>query len=374
VIPLYKQARRVASQLNFKSGPFSAANRGLVYDKFSDTLRVKSQDKKTSALVVQGNTVDFLTKFCQDPCKETEKLLRTYICRRHRLAWKLGAKIIQAGTKWRFISGLGAAHVLETGFVWHPTLGVPYIPASSIKGAMRAYLTYWLGEDEEAKFEAKRLFGDSDRDGVGCLLVFDALPCRVPQLDIDIMSPHYGDYYTDPSRNLPGDYYSPVPINFLAVAAKQQFEFCLAPYPGKGSESDLKQGQRILEETLGLIGCGAKTAVGYGVFCDFKDISASIYQKLTEKEQKERLAALSPLERRLLELKIASKTETNHDRLKNMTVDLFNDLEQLEPKEQQRAAQVLKEIWIAMDDWKGKISKKQGLKVERVKQILGEEN
>ena len=118
----------------------------------------------------------------------------------------------------------------------------------------------------------------------------------------------------------------------------------------------------------------SKTAVGYGVFCDFKDISASIYQKLTEKEQKERLAALSPLERRLLELKIASKTETTHDRLKNMTVDLFNDLEQLEPKEQQRAAQVLKEIWIAMDDWKGKISKKQGLKVERVKQILGEEN
>ncbi len=58
----------------------------------------------------------------------------------------------------------------------------------------------------------------------------DGLPTTFPQLDLDIMNPHYGDYYQKKKDNKgnpipPADYLNPVPVTFLAVATGQRFSF-----------------------------------------------------------------------------------------------------------------------------------------------------
>ena len=40
---------------------------------------------------------------------------------------------------WRFIIGLGGASVYDTGITLHHTYGIPYIPATSIKGTVRSW-------------------------------------------------------------------------------------------------------------------------------------------------------------------------------------------------------------------------------------------
>ena len=59
----------------------------------------------------------------------------------------------------------------EVGLYIHPYFNVPYIPASSIKGAIRnAYYYYLINHEnkssKEAEDECKRLFGDSNFAGL----------------------------------------------------------------------------------------------------------------------------------------------------------------------------------------------------------------
>ncbi|NLG86290.1 MAG: type III-B CRISPR module RAMP protein Cmr6 [Firmicutes bacterium] len=364
MIPLYEET----AQLDFAAKQFGTGNRGLIYNKFADVW------DECGHKAVRTNKSTFINKFAEDSgSTDAQKLLDSYVERRHYLFWKLNAKIIRARTMWRFVSGLGAAHVLETGFVWHPILGVPYIPASSIKGALRAYLTAWYGEQSDKLLCAQELFGDTDEHGMGRLIIFDALPSRLPKLELDIMNPHYGPYYSDPKNNAPGDYYSPVPINFLTVAPEQQFEFCLAPNQTLGTKKDLDKGTELLQETLSIMGCGAKTAVGYGVFHDFQDISADVFDQLIVQEEEAKLAVLSPFDRNLEELRLATQKGVAKEQLKNMTIDLFQGLNQLTEEQQKKAAQVLKTVWVTIGEWEGKLSKKQVIKVRTIKEILGEE-
>src|SRR5207249_3153998 len=130
----------------------------------------------------------------------------------------------------------------ETGFIWHHTLGVSYLPGSSVKGLMRAWVDPKIDEngqikgwgDKETWEKIKRLFGDTEYDGAGALTIFDALPTQAPEIDLDIMNPHYGEYYADP-RTPPADYLSPTPIFFLTVKEHQRFLFGLALRPDSKS-------------------------------------------------------------------------------------------------------------------------------------------
>jgi len=49
------------------------------------------------------------------------------------LIQSLGGEPLLIRTAWRFVSGLGRSRPVENGFVWHHTLGVPYLPGSSIR-------------------------------------------------------------------------------------------------------------------------------------------------------------------------------------------------------------------------------------------------
>ena len=57
-----------------------------------------------------------------------------------------------------FVTGMGNPHPLENGFTWHPTLGMPYLPGSAVKGLARAAVELaYQGADKPALL--KRWFG-----------------------------------------------------------------------------------------------------------------------------------------------------------------------------------------------------------------------
>ncbi|MBD3339177.1 MAG: type III-B CRISPR module RAMP protein Cmr6 [Candidatus Lokiarchaeota archaeon] len=191
---------------------------------------------------------------------------------------------LQINSYWRLIIGLGNESVYETGITLHHIYGFPYIPGSAIKGILRN----WIIEKEFNKLEGNksegayhdegfcRIFG-SPKDSVlgehvGSLHFFDAYPISEPDVESDVMNPHYSKYYADKTNKIaPADYHDPKPIFFLTVK-NASFEFIFGI---KGKDDKPVQGEKIKGNPLELVqewlpkalsehGIGAKTAVGYG--------------------------------------------------------------------------------------------------------------
>jgi len=205
---------------------------------------------------------------------------------------KAGYKIIkyQAELKSPLITGIGQPHPNEVGMVFDHTMGIPYIPASSVKGIVRfAHILGLINSENlsdytdkygeflvESNLETKipAIFGgdaDEEKEGKkktkklkGKVIFLDAYPDKIPDLHVDIMNPHYGDYYNDEKGTTPpADYLDPTPIKFLTVKPGTIFIFkALVPEDSDLLEPLKTAFQRALEEE----GMGAKTAVGYGRF------------------------------------------------------------------------------------------------------------
>lgn len=190
---------------------------------------------------------------------------------------------IELSIDWRLVQGLGGASVYETSMSLHHIYGIPFISSSSLKGVMRSHIisNVYLSKVNTAKekdrgAEAEKLalqnpifskwFGDVGQKGV--LIFFDAFPLEEPHLEVDIMNPHYGPYYSDPkAQTPPADYHSPVPIPFLTVS-KTKFSIVFGAVD-KSALSDLidnRSAETWLRSALTHHGIGAKTAVGYGYF------------------------------------------------------------------------------------------------------------
>jgi CRISPR-associated protein Cmr6 len=220
----------------------------------------------------------------------------------------------QLKTASRLVVGLGAGHVLETSLTLHHIFGIPYIPASALKGIVRM-VSFWeiagklnkksdneieklqkqlyddelSGSDSEKILKHKLLFGAKNFKG---LLVFlDAYPeiqNNQQIFELDVMTPHYQGYYT--KNQVPGDWENPNPIIFLTV--KKGITFCFnvlfdkyraekiledKDFPQNAKDimenwqkngysnlsSDVK---KWLKDALTEFGIGAKTRLGYGIF------------------------------------------------------------------------------------------------------------
>jgi CRISPR-associated protein Cmr6 len=175
----------------------------------------------------------------------------------------------QAGPEWRFISGLGMANPLETNLVLHHIGGFPYIPGSSIKGAVRAYaeletgVTPRLPQSRAGDFTAQEcdllaVFGAQDQ--AGQVLFFDALPLCNVTLELDVINVHYPYYYQHDQP--PADWQNPVPVLFLAVGKDTPFSFAVASRTARLAELAL----RWLQGAMQTSGLGGKTSAGYGFF------------------------------------------------------------------------------------------------------------
>lgn len=275
-LPLYQGLGRCDGQP--QRLPLAQPHPGLYFDKFVDAW---SMPRRGPVRRQMGGAKDFLTAVVGEYEKAKPRitaLLAAHWRRHEQLVRAHDGAVLEAATGWRLVLGLGSGHPLETGFTWHPTLGVPYLAGSGVKGLIRA----WAGPEaaggwgQAAWEQAKRLFGDTDALGAGSLVLFDALPAEPPKLEIDVLNPHYPDYYGRGAA--PGDYQSPVPVYFLAVAPGQRFRFALAPRPGADPEAaaaDRSAGAELLAAALQTVGAGGKTAVGYGVFGPVRAVPAA---------------------------------------------------------------------------------------------------
>ena len=217
----------------------------------------------------------------------------------------------QFQTKSRLIVGLGAHHVLETSLTLHHIWGIPYIPATALKGVARAQAFWKIVQEyniEENKMKkiyqifygelvkspaddlTKRikkyqfLFGAQNFKGL--LLFLDAYPVlyenntdvsdkNLDIFEIDVINVHFPSYYE--GKGVPGEWENPRPVPFLTVrpgikfrvvALFDKFRFEKLEDEDKkilGENAEIqKEVEGLVKEVLENFGVGAKTRLGYG--------------------------------------------------------------------------------------------------------------
>ena len=203
---------------------------------------------------------------------------------------------IEMKTSWRLVVGLGATHPEETSMIFHHIYGIPYIPASTIKGAVKHHIAQKISQNILKEFpersymeilssitkfldkgelvlnddridvnnikkdfdDAVKIFGTQSQKGN--VIFLDAYPIDNVKLEIDIINPHYPDYYS--KEKVPGDWQLPNPISFLTIGKNVKFRF----YILSRDQRLLKISKNWLESVLKSHGIGAKTSLGYGFF------------------------------------------------------------------------------------------------------------
>lgn len=167
--------------------------------------------------------------------------------------------------------GIGTGSVYETSITLHHIYGIPFIPAQSIKGALRSYIivNYFDGSEDSA-FDDEGfvdVFGSNDNQGK--VIFFDAFT-KESEIKIDIMNNHYQKYYN--GTQTPNDTQNPNPVNFMTLK-NAKFEITIATKDNIKIKEGLFKGKDILtlvkeelSNTLEVFGIGAKTAIGYGYF------------------------------------------------------------------------------------------------------------
>jgi CRISPR type III-B/RAMP module RAMP protein Cmr6 len=111
------------------------------------------------------------------------------------------------------------------------------------------------------------VFGSTER--AGSVIFFDAIPLEVPKFQLDIMNPHYPNYYDKRGKfqNPPADWESPNPVFFLTVT-ETPYRFAIAARSEQGNRL-LDLAEKWLKGALADLGIGAKTSADYG----FWDVS-----------------------------------------------------------------------------------------------------
>ncbi len=202
-----------------------------------------------------------------------------------------------------FTTGLGNEHPLENGFAFLNPHGLPYFPASGVKGVLRqAARQLASGEWEDhggwtmqgtfpVSLEGEQLllspldvlFGLESSEGStthvrGALTFWDVIP-QCDTLLLEIMTPHQTHYYQKKKDRRTGDSVSPhdsgqpIPVKFLTVPPDSVFVFhvhCdlahlrrLAPSLAEGGMWKTLL-EAALRHAFQWLGFGAKTSVGYG--------------------------------------------------------------------------------------------------------------
>lgn len=274
-IPLSKSIERVINR-NFNN----ISNLNLLMTKYvrgwKDNWEFGSKEK--------GEYLESLINVNYDRLTYTKFLERWKLLLNSIEAVQMKGKVL-----WRLVVGLGSGSVLETSMTLHHIFGVPYISGTALKGVVSSYYLEKyreelfknlenMSEDEKNKYINKKGGYDLELDkdenyaklfGIegqrGKVIFLDAYPVKFPQLEIDIMNPHFGDYYD--GKTPPADWLTPVPVKFVTVAKDTEFIFAFKTECG-----DLKElVKTLIKEALEDLGIGAKTSVGYGYFKDLED-------------------------------------------------------------------------------------------------------
>jgi len=271
------------------------------------------------------------------------KLTEQAYHRWYALTSATGAVFFTAKTDWRMVVGLGGESVLETDLTLHSLYGMPYIPGSALKGLARAYVTqeksvYYIAasdnkqkmvpskDDEHDHEDIKRIFGTQEK--AGTVVFFDAMPLNGnAHFELDIMNPHYPDYYQTLQKNTPtppANDQSPIPIPFLTVA-NTTFAFAIAPLNSYKQQhiDDVVLVKGWLQEAVQKYGVGGKTSAGYGYFRDVQNteplamealMQVPVDPELTKAEGYKRDIEAMPLN------SVASQMGSYHYKWKSLTL------------------------------------------------------
>jgi len=225
-------------------------------NKSEEILKLSARDNKEFSDKKRELLDDIIQKINNQGGEIIDKYIKPLICalsksinRDNSIKFKLE---MEATTKSRLIintaAGLGQT-VFEVGLNIHPLFSIPYIPSSSIKGALRSYIKRNYGSKKE------RIFGDKDR--IGEIFIFDAYPIAFKNrlVEGEVTTSIYGaDKDTIEEHKA-----SPNPVIYPCIAKDVRFKFIIA----------LKDNSLQLEVTeyfynMVKEGIGAKTLLGYG--------------------------------------------------------------------------------------------------------------
>jgi CRISPR type III-B/RAMP module RAMP protein Cmr6 len=200
----------------------------------------------------------------------------------------------------RMMVNLAGGVVENAGMALDRCFGLPLIPGSAVKGITRVQALWeireakgeeklrllrlamllfgygahdlrgdfgWAGGPKEAQVIAEEI-GAQDFKGCACFL--PAYPTTAPTLVVDMVNPHYPDYYSGRTPRAANDE-NPIPNYFPAVEAGSAFGFAamlnrVPNVPRLTSAVLLAPVKQWLERAVTRKGVGAKTAAGYGWF------------------------------------------------------------------------------------------------------------
>jgi len=320
-------------------------NAGLIFERFAPNwesdAKIKGEGLKAA---LSAST------------KADKNLLSAWNTRWEKIIVAAKAHSFELQTDWRLIAGLGRKGSLEVGFTFH-RYGFPFLPGSSIKGLARARglleiaaglgeqslkklyekilltepnigllgaLDITLSHEEEKDFETDMKDCDAENNIIemakafrsifgttkyaGRIIFFDAIPSsrELPTLEMDIMNPHYPDYYKEGSKEYPTNWQSPIPVYFLTVGSGVRFRFAIgwrrspedntpnselikptwgwfkAQQNNEQSTQEHARLQKLARQWLqgGLLelGAGGKTNAGYGFFVDSNALTFTLAQ------------------------------------------------------------------------------------------------
>ena len=193
----------------------------------------------------------------------------------------------QLKTTSRLIVGLVNGALENAGCTLHPLFGFPVIPGSALKGIARDAAAV-LGKSDAV---IQRVFGGAPENEAharqGDVSFVDAhaiLRAGENDIELDIVTPHFQQYYGGTGNPNALDEESPVPSVFPAVCAGVTFEFALIALTTRLNDDAARQALDLAKECLvhGLthLGIGAKTAAGYGRFGDLAATPSDLRQDL----------------------------------------------------------------------------------------------
>jgi CRISPR type III-B/RAMP module RAMP protein Cmr6 len=244
-------------------------NLSLLLHKYPPAIAIGDTQRKSKWLITEIAPNDTRTMRPITPNPHIDlTLLEAAYKRWRQMITAAKAHFIDAKPEWRMVIGLGGNVALETDLTLHSLYGLPTIPGSALKGLTRAYVTgeiHKSEKEEDDSVDVKRIFGTQEKEGT--VIFFDAVPNPKEKiaLAVDIMNPHYPDYYQTQEQlepKYPTNDQNPVPVTFLTIS-DTTFTFAIAPCKAE-NDNDAKQALAWLKDALQSYGIGGKTSTGYG--------------------------------------------------------------------------------------------------------------
>ncbi len=285
---LPKDTREALATLQSPDNFALKLNKAARYDKRMGKFQFFKRERKGENYEIRANygAINF------------KQLAYRELANAERLISKSNIRSFDLAIDWRMVQGLGIESVYETSLTLHHVYGIPYLPASTLKGVVRSWIiAEAFGQSEGHAIKDEQfcnLFGcpvelvlddpdDKNKKGEakknkakypsffkearqGKITFFDTFPIEAPKIEVDVMNPHYGPYYSDNNaKTPPADFHNPIPVHFITVA-NTSFRFIIGASEGKWLNETVgsKPITEWLRDALISHGIGAKTAVGYG--------------------------------------------------------------------------------------------------------------